>query len=87
MITLHKDLLKFLKLLNANSVRYLLVGGYAVAVHGHPRYTGDMDIYVEANPENSIDLVILNTARHVGNRMPMRSAGGLQDFDVSKIER
>ena len=34
-------------------VRYLVVGGYAVAFHGHPRYTQDIDIWVEMNPENA----------------------------------
>jgi hypothetical protein len=31
----------------------MLVGGYAVALHGHPRYTKDMDIWVDINPENA----------------------------------
>jgi predicted nucleotidyltransferase len=46
-----------LRLLNAHEVRYLVVGGYAVAVHGHPRYTGDLDIFVEAAPDNGAALV------------------------------
>jgi len=35
---------EFLKLLNAHQVEYLLIGGYAVAYHGYPRATADMDI-------------------------------------------
>lgn len=54
---IHKDLKDFLRLLNAHSVRYLIVGGYAVAVHGYPRYTGDLDVFVEATPENAQKLV------------------------------
>ena len=40
------DFSAFLKLLNAHKVRYLVVGGYAVGVHGYPRATGDIDIWV-----------------------------------------
>jgi hypothetical protein len=34
-------------------VRYLVIGGYAVALHGHPRYTKDLDIWVERSRENA----------------------------------
>jgi hypothetical protein len=42
---------------NANNVRYLVVGGYAVAIHGHPRYTKDLDIWLEMSPENAENLI------------------------------
>jgi hypothetical protein len=38
-------------------VRYLVVGGYAVALHGYPRYTKDLDIWIERAPENAKRLV------------------------------
>jgi len=38
-------------------VRYLVIGGYAVAFHGHPRYTKDIDIWVEMSPENAARMV------------------------------
>lgn len=57
MPTLHADFADFLRLLNAHEVRYLVVGGYAVAFHGHPRYTGDLDIFVEASFENAARLI------------------------------
>lgn len=38
---LNKDFKEFIKSLNENGVEYLVVGGYAVALHGHPRYTKD----------------------------------------------
>lgn len=41
---LDRDFREFLACLVARDVRFLVVGGYAVAVHGHPRYTGDLDI-------------------------------------------
>lgn len=47
----------FLRLLNAHKVRYLVVGGYAVAFHGYPRYTGDLDIFVESSRENAAALL------------------------------
>jgi predicted nucleotidyltransferase len=57
MLTLHNDFADFLRLLNGRNVRYIVVGGYAVAYHGYPRYTGDLDIFVEASPENAARLV------------------------------
>ena len=40
---LNRDFKEFAELLNAHSVEYLAVGGYARAAHGHPRYTGDIN--------------------------------------------
>jgi hypothetical protein len=50
---LSKDFKEFIELLNAYEVRYLVVGGYAVAFHGHPRYTKDLDVWIELAPENA----------------------------------
>jgi hypothetical protein len=50
---LNKDFREFIELLNSNKVRYLLIGGYAIAVHGHPRYTKDLDIWLEMSEENA----------------------------------
>lgn len=47
------DFKELLELLNAHSVEYLIVGGYALALHGAPRYTGDLDVYVKPDPENA----------------------------------
>lgn len=38
---------------NAEGVEYLLVGAYAVAAHGLPRATGDIDLWIRATPENA----------------------------------
>ncbi len=54
---LNQDFKEFIESLNANQVRYLVVGGYAVAVHGHPRYTKDMDIWIEVSPENATNML------------------------------
>ena len=50
---LSKDFKEFIELLNEHSVRYLVVGGYAVAFHGYPRYTKDLDVWIEISPENA----------------------------------
>ena len=47
-----KDFRDFINALNINNVRYILVGGYSVILHGHPRTTGDMDIWVDRTSEN-----------------------------------
>ena len=54
---LNKDFNEFIKLLNENKVKYLVVGGYAVAFHGHPRYTKDLDIWIEASLPNAQNLL------------------------------
>ena len=43
---LTSDFKEFAQLLDTNEVEYLIVGGYALAAHGHPRYTGDLDFWV-----------------------------------------
>ncbi len=50
---LHDDLREFIALMNSHGVEYLIVGGYAVAYHGYPRYTGDLDVWVRVSPENA----------------------------------
>lgn len=49
---LDKDFKEFVELLNDNQVEYLVVGGYSVAHHGFPRYTGDFDIWINPTEEN-----------------------------------
>jgi len=50
---LARDFKEFLKLLNSNSVEYLLIGGYAVGIYGHVRATNDLDIWVNVSPDNA----------------------------------
>lgn len=49
----YPDFKELLALFNARSVEYVIVGGYALAFHGAPRYTGDLDILVRPDPENA----------------------------------
>ena len=48
-----QDFRDLLALFNAHKVDYLIVGAHALAYHGVPRYTGDMDILVRPDPENA----------------------------------
>ena len=54
---LNQDFKEFIALLNQHNVRYLVVGGYAVAIHGHPRYTKDLDIWIWVAEQNAHNLV------------------------------
>lgn len=54
---LTRDYQDFLALLIKHDVRFLVVGGFALAAHGYPRYTKDIDIWVEASEENSVRII------------------------------
>jgi hypothetical protein len=56
-IELPLDFKEFLRLLDANRVEYLLIGGYAVGHHGYPRATGDIDIWIARNLANAQRMV------------------------------
>ena len=56
-IELPDDFKEFLKLLNAQEVEYLLIGGYAVGYYGYPRVTADIDIWIAINPQNAAKVV------------------------------
>lgn len=48
------DFVDFVKLCNLHKVKYLVIGGYAVSIHGYPRSTKDLDILIELSEENAI---------------------------------
>ena len=50
---MEQDVREFIELLNARDVRYLIVGAYALAYHGRPRYTGDIDFFVQSSEHNA----------------------------------
>jgi hypothetical protein len=50
---LSPDFREFVELLNKHNVNYLIVGGYAVGIHGYPRFTGDLDVWISPNPETA----------------------------------
>ena len=56
-MVLNQDFREFIQSLNDNKVRYLVIGGYAVAFYGHPRYTKDLDIWLELSEENAARII------------------------------
>jgi predicted nucleotidyltransferase len=52
----NSDFRDFIACLNTNNVRYILVGGYSVILHGYSRTTGDMDLWVERTAENYLKI-------------------------------
>lgn len=55
---LSRDFREFVESLNANGVEYLVVGGYAMAMHGRPRHTGDLDVWIDHRAENASRLIL-----------------------------
>ncbi len=58
-MSLSKDFIEFIECLNKRQVDYLLVGGHALAFHGWPRFTKDIDFWIRATSENA-DRVLLS---------------------------
>ncbi len=56
-IELNENFKEFIDLLNSKKVKYLVIGGFAVGLHGYPRYTGDLDVWVESSAENGKKIV------------------------------
>jgi predicted nucleotidyltransferase len=52
----NSDFQDFISSLNTHRVKYLLVGGYSVILHGYSRTTGDMDLWVERSEENYLKI-------------------------------
>ena len=69
---LNKDFREFIESLNSNKVKYLVLGGYAIAFHGHPRYTKDLDVWLESSEENA------------ANAMKALSDFGFGEVEISK---
>jgi phage replication-related protein YjqB (UPF0714/DUF867 family) len=61
---LSQDFRELVQLLTENKAEYLIVGGYAVSIHGHPRYTGDLDIWL--NPTEKNAALILKSVNEFG---------------------
>ena len=57
MIPIPRDFRDFIGLLNARRVKYLIVGGYAVAFHGYPRATGDLGVFIKCSRRNAAAMV------------------------------
>ncbi len=76
-MSLNSDFRDLLSELNAGEVRYLVVGAYAFFFHATPRYTKDLDVWVEPTPENSPK--VLDALRRFG--------APLQDLTLDDLSR
>jgi len=54
---MHQDFLDLLRAFIDRKVRFLIVGAYALGVHGRPRATGDLDVWVDPTPENAANVM------------------------------
>ena len=52
-----RDFLEFIELLNTHRVAYMVIGAHALAFHGRPRYTADLDIWIKPDFENATKMV------------------------------
>jgi len=56
-MTLASDFEEFVQLLNQHNIEYMIVGGYALAFHGNPRHTGDLDIWINISEDNAEKMI------------------------------
>ena len=57
MMKIHTDFREFIRTLNNNDVEFVIVGAFALAFHGYPRATGDMDIWVRPLEPNAVKIL------------------------------
>jgi hypothetical protein len=69
---IEKDFKEFIGLLNKHNVRYLIVGGYAFSFHAEPRFTKDIDFFVDGSEENA------------GRLLKVLSAFGFKELGLKK---
>jgi predicted nucleotidyltransferase len=83
-MTLSKDFEDFIKLLNQHQIEYMIVGGYALALHGKPRHTGDLDIWINISDNNAEKM--LNVLKDFGmSSMGFRKEDFLKPGYMSQI--
>lgn len=83
---LNQHFKEFIELLERNRVRYLIVGGYAVGLHGFPRYTGDIDVFIAVSEENA--RMVLKTFADFGfGDLGLRESDFLEEETVVEIGR
>jgi hypothetical protein len=69
---MNPDFVDLLRAFAAADVRFLIVGAYALAIHGRPRATGDLDVWIEPTPENAER--VMTALAHFGAPMTQISA-------------
>lgn len=81
---MNPDFSDMLSALSAEGVEYLLIGAYAMAVHGVPRATGDIDVWVRPSPDNA-DRVMRALARFGAPLGALRTADLTAEGTVFQI--
>ncbi len=81
---LNPDFKELLELFNEAKIRFLLVGGYALAVHGVPRFTGDLDLWVGKEIENARKIIIALDEFGLGS-LNLKDRDFLEDNKVVQI--
>ena len=81
---LFNDFRDFIHLLNQHGVEYLVVGGYALAFHGKPRHTGDLDIWINISETNAVKMVTVLDKFGVSS-LGLSKADFLKEGYVSQI--
>lgn len=77
---LNEDYKEMLQELSAEKVEFLLMGAYALAAHGYPRATVDLDIWVRPSPQNAE--AVLRALRHYGAYLRDLTAQDLQNRET-----
>ena len=81
-----EEIIKFWKSLQDNTVRYIMVGGFATNIHGYQRYTGDMDIWIEDSLANRANLRAAFKGAGMGDYFMMERmqfVAGWSDFTLN----
>ncbi len=88
-MNIQQDFKELLRLLEDNSVKYLIVGGYAVAFHGFPRLTKDIDFFFENTDENVekvlTSLELFGFSRHDLDIASFTTPGNIITFGVEPV--
>lgn len=83
-MTLAEDFEDFIRLLNRHQVAYMVVGGYALAFHGTPRHTGDLDIWIAISETNAEKMVMVVKDFGLGS-LEFKKSDFLKEGFVSQI--
>jgi hypothetical protein len=78
---IQSDCRDLLELFNKNSVEFVIVGGYALAFHGAPRYTGDLDIFVSV-----IAVYYIGREQFINNKRAVGRKKDLADLEALSKE-
>jgi hypothetical protein len=79
---MEQNLKELLFALNRHSVKYVIIGGYAVFVHAQPRMTKDLDVFIESSPTNALPSI-----KHLRSSVPASPSSPLKTFILQRSAR